>query len=224
MATAHARLSAAATRSVPSSPICGRSSQLPQSAPTAAPNVFSVYSHPAVVAARLSVAAMPRVNSGSEAPIKNVGQRSAANRMAAVGVKPISRCPHARVQEIVKNRPTDRSEQGDRTFGRREQDQTRASADPIGHPSADETAAPQAGHEGRDNDGGGEDVAAGKDHEHALPDDLVEQAGEARQAEHDEGHGHGARLRLEEADVIPLRRVALLPVATSDYPVRYNRR
>jgi hypothetical protein len=38
-----------------------------------------------------------------------------------------------------------------------------------------------------DDERGGVDIGAGEEHEHALPDDLIQQRGEAGKAERDEG-------------------------------------
>ena len=49
----------------------------------------------------------------------------------------------------------------------------------IGGVGAGEVAAAEAGHERGDDDGGGVDVGAGKDDEQPLPDDLIDERGEA---------------------------------------------
>src|SRR5882672_11684845 len=76
---AQATLSATPMRRLPSRPRRGRNTHVESNAPVAAPSVLTPYSTPMTVEARSMREASARDSSGSDAPMKKVGQRRLAN-------------------------------------------------------------------------------------------------------------------------------------------------
>lgn len=91
--SAQPALSAAPSWRLPSSPIAGRSTHVATIAPAAAPTALNPYNDPTADAARSIRWVRARARSGSDAPMKNVGQRRLTNRISAIVPRPRSSPP-----------------------------------------------------------------------------------------------------------------------------------
>ena len=133
-------LMTAAIRRLPSRPFRGRSHQLAQNAPAAAPIVLAAYNHPIVDAALVIRCVMARARSGSDTPMKKVGQRRLMkeSRSSAPGRGRAER----RVDTEIRRRK--RRSQAEPTYGQLggdKQHQAHRARHAIGNLPADQAAA-----------------------------------------------------------------------------------
>ena len=120
-----------------------------------------------------------RASSGSDTPMKNVGQSRLTNSIAPRASAPAAQMAESLIQHAVVQVGAEKAERGDRELGGGKAGEVGSGRQPIRDLRPGEIAAPEPGHEGRDDDRGGVDVGAVKDDQQPLPDDLVDERGEA---------------------------------------------
>ena len=105
----------------------------------------------------------------------------------------------ARVQNVVVQRGAVETEHAHRDLGGADEEETRTTRHAVGHVPPGEGADAEPAHEGGHDDRGREDIRAREEGQQALPDHLIQQRGEARGAEDDEGERKHERVRVHEA-------------------------
>ena len=90
-----------------------------------------------------------------------------------------------RFVHVIEQPHARHGEEADDEVCAREREQRRAAAEPVGQPAAHQVAEPQPGEERGDHRGERNEVDAGVQRDHALPDDLQGQGREAGDREHD---------------------------------------
>lgn len=96
---AHVAFRPAATARLCSKPTHGSNTQVPISAPVAAPRVFNPYNSPTVNAARSTRGVSALASNGSDAPIRNVGQRRITKSIVASTGGASSTCPNRKYRK-----------------------------------------------------------------------------------------------------------------------------
>ena len=98
--------------------------------------------------------------------------------------------PRPLVEDVVEQRIAEETEPGHRQFRRREERDAAPPRHPIRNLAAAQAAAAEARHERGDDDRRRVNVGARKDHQHALPGDLIDHRGGPGSEEDDQRGNH----------------------------------
>ena len=185
-ADAQTRFAVAPIHSVPSRPKRGSSIQVAPSAPAAAPSgVESVELPDAALAARpRCLGHRPCQERQRHAHEERRPKQADEENRRRSTARPKTERSETLIQHVVVQEAAEQAEYRDGGFGDGEQRQTVPWRAAIREVAAGAVTDAEPGHEGRDDERGRVDVAAGEKDQQALPDDLIQERCRTGQDEH----------------------------------------